>query len=252
MRRLALALAGCSFHTSDAPAGDAPPVLDAAVDGAAPRSVCAPDPAVRMCFSFDQEPLPAMLPDEGAAIVDAQLTDVIGSGGAAVLGATSEIFVPMVAEISGIRSIEIRFRLDTDPSDGNRSGLLDSNISPPNISLFINRVGDTHNFRCGIGAETTSWDAPVTIGTWIYAACICNGTNQQMYVDGVRVGDTPGACASGGALVADGLTIGSNNNGGPNGIDAQLLGAIDWIRLSTVAPTPDAICATAGKTGCGS
>lgn len=43
---------------------------------------------------------------------------------------------------------------------------------------------------------------------------------------------------------------GVNNNGGPTGIDAHLLGALDGIkRWKTVLP-PAEICAHAGRTGC--
>ena len=71
-----------------------------------------------------------------------------------------------------------------------------------------------------------------------------------MWLNGVNVGDTPGPCSNGGTIVADGLTIGSNNNGGPTNIDSQLIGAIDAIRFSTVAPSATQICERAGLTGC--
>jgi hypothetical protein len=71
-----------------------------------------------------------------------------------------------------------------------------------------------------------------------------------MWLDGVVVGDTPGSCMNGGTIVGDGLTIGANNNGGSSGVDSQLVGAIDAIRFSTMAPTATQICERAGRPSC--
>ena len=109
---------------------------------------------------------------------------------------------------------------------------MDSNVSPPNISLFFYRADPTHQLRCGLGGAVNVWDATLATSTWTHLVCTCVGGNQQMFVDGVKVGDTPGACSTGGGFVdPDGFTIGSNNNGGPTGVSDQLLGAIDGIRL---------------------
>jgi hypothetical protein len=95
-----------------------------------------------------------------------------------------------------------------------------------------------------------TWDATLSPGSWYYVACVCDGGSLKMYVDGTKIGDTAGPCASGGALVQDGLTIGSNNNGGPSGVDDWLVGAIDGLRLWDVALPAETVCATAGRTGC--
>ncbi|MEO8549173.1 MAG: LamG-like jellyroll fold domain-containing protein, partial [Kofleriaceae bacterium] len=176
--------------------------------------------------------------------------EAYGDGYAAQFDTTSEMFVAQAAQVTHVEAVEVWFRIDAEPDDGERFGLYDSNVGPDNLSLFINRTGETYTLRCGLGGETTTWPATIAAATWYYAACLCTGTNQQMWLNGVLVGDTPGPCTNGGAIVADGLTIGANNNGGPTNIDAQFVGVIDGIRLTTVAPSPAQICERAGLPRC--
>jgi len=249
VRYLALVLPvfGCGFRSPVGAVSDAPSDAPSAL-------FCAADPRLRLCYSFDQESLPAALPDEGAAAVDAQLTNVTriarGSGGAALLDAASSIFVPMTPEVTNIQAFEIWYRADADPPNGGRSGLVDSNVSPPNISLFFLRQDPGHQLRCGLGDAVASWNASLTVGSWTYLACVCEANSLKMYLDGVKIGETPGACASGGAFVGDGFTIGSNNSGGPAGFNAWLVGAIDGVRLWDVPRTSTTICQTAGNPSC--
>jgi hypothetical protein len=51
-------------------------------------------------------------------------------------------------------------------------------------------------------------------------------------------------------VVRSGLTIGSNDNGGPTGVDDWLVGAIDGVRLWDVTRSAETVCVTAGRTGC--
>jgi hypothetical protein len=246
---LLAALGGCNFEHGQF-VGDAPTEIDAAadvmIDAPAPP-FCAPnDPHLRLCFSFDQTPFTPTLANEAGANVSAMLTNVTripvgaGSGGAAQLDATSEIFVPYTTEVSAIRTIEIWYRFDAEPTtDGARMGLVDSNVIPPNISLFFYRKDPTHQLRCGLGSATVTWDATLAAATWLQLSCVCNGANLQMFVNGTMVGDTPGNCAAGGAFVSpDGFVIGANNNGGPTGVSEPLLGAIDGLRLWDTAVVP--------------
>ena len=255
MRWLALFFAACGFAPRAAPASDAAaagdaaaldaPVADATIDAA--PVFCPADTHLRLCFSFDGVPLGAQLPNEGAAAVTAQLTNVgaIASpmGHAAQLGATSEIDVAMGSGVTNIQAAEIWFRYDSEPAnDGDRMGLYDSNVVPPNISLFFYRADPSHTLRCGLGGQTAIWDAPqLAPGSWFHALCYCDGTSLHMVLDGTDLGAMAGACASGGAFVADGFTIGANNNGAGAPVDAQLLGAIDGIRLwDSAAPVTSA------------
>lgn len=238
-------VAGCHFRMHEVATGtaDAPPDLgafDASIDAATdapPARFCTTDSHLKLCFSFDQNPLPNPLPEEGRATMPAQLTNVtrIASpmGGAALLGSTSEIYLAMDNDVSGILATEIWFRLDTDaPANFARSSLYDSNIIPPNISSFIYRNDPDHDIHCGIGSQSESWTtSAVTLGVWHRGACVCANGNLSYYLDGVDLGDRPGNCATAGALVADGLTIGANNNGGPTGVNDLWIGAIDGVRF---------------------
>jgi hypothetical protein len=239
-----VAFAGCSFRPgeyrpSDA-AADAP--NDQAIDAAEP-GFCPVDPHLRLCFSFDQCTLAGALANEGAATTSAQLTNVTriarGTGGAAQLDSSSTIFVPQSPDVTSIQTIEIWYRADSEPaSDGDRMGLLDSNTTS-NISLFLYRRDPGHELRCGLGAATIVWNATLATATWTHLACVCDADRLKMYVDGALIGDTAGACSSGGTIVADGLTIGSNNNGGAGQpVNDWLLGAIDGLRLWDQPVTP--------------
>lgn len=244
MRRALLlaAVGGCGFEHGQF-VGDAAARVDAVVD-AMPDAVveppfCPDDPHLRLCFSFDQVPFTPTLANEGAANVSATLTNITripvgtGSGGAAQFGEKSAIVVPYTADVSGIRTIEILYRFDAEPtSDGGRMGLVDSNVVPPNISLFFYRKDPTHQLRCGLGSATVTWDATLTVGTWLDLACVCDAGHMKMFVDGALVGDTAGDCNAGGAFVnPDGFVIGANNNGGGAPVSESLVGAIDGVRL---------------------
>jgi hypothetical protein len=243
-----IALAGCHFHPhaasdagdNDAIAADAP--ADAAPD-APPPAFCPPDPHLRLCFSFDQNPLPASLPEQGAATNPATLTNVTSTasplGGAALLGATSSIVIAQDAAVSGILASEIWFRMDADaPANGARESLFDSNIIPPNISMFVYRNDPHHDVHCGIGSQSESWTTDaVMLATWHHAECICANGNLSFYLDGVDLGDRPGNCGTAGALVGDGFTIGANNNGAGRQVNERLIGAIDGIRLWDQPPS---------------
>ncbi|HSN25283.1 MAG TPA: LamG-like jellyroll fold domain-containing protein [Kofleriaceae bacterium] len=248
---LALLVGACSFHavgktndaprTGDAAAHDASP--DAPAD-AAPPPFCPADPHLRLCFDFDAPTLPASYPDQGVATASAQLTNVtrIASplGGAAQLGTQSEIYFPMDTAVSNILASEIYFRIDTDAAaDGSRESLFDSNLIPPNISMFVYRNDPDHDIHCGIGSQNESWTtSAITLATWHHALCICANGNLSLYLDGTNLGDRAGNCGTGGSITSEGFTIGSNNNGGPTGVNELLLGAIDGIRLWDQPPPP--------------
>jgi hypothetical protein len=255
---LLLVPGGCGFRSpatsGDASSGDAAPDVPPDVVAVAPD--CSADPDLLLCFSFDASPLPVTLPNEGKAAVSASLTDVFwtahGAGGAVALVATSEIFVPMSSDVTGVQAFELWFRFDADAADGGRSGLVDSNVAPPNISLFVNRTGPIHSLRCGLGADVAQWDvANLPIATWFHAACVCDAGTLTMYLDGHKIGDHPGGgCSSGGAFTADGFIIGANNNGGSANVNDRLLGDLDVIRLWSVPLSAQTVCEHAGRTDC--
>jgi hypothetical protein len=233
---------------------------DAAMDGittgsdSAVQPFCSSDPHLRLCFSFDQTTLPASLPNEGAATISASLTSVTrttgADGGAALLGAASQIHLPQSSEVANILALEIWFRIDTPPADGQRSGLVDSNTNP-NISLFINRADPVRTLRCGNGTDVQVWNAVIPDATWMYAACVCESGNLNMYLNGVLIGTHPGStCAPGGGFVADGFVIGADNINNPTMVGDRLLGAIDGVRLWDVPLSAVTVCQHAGLSGC--
>lgn len=243
-------LGGCQFHPHaaggplDAHGDDAP--ADVALD-APPPAFCPQDEHLRMCFSFDQDPLPASLPEEGVGTVAATLTDVTSGpsphGGAAVLGANSSIVVAQDTAVTGILAAEIWFRMDTDaPTNFARESMFDSNILPPNISMFVYRNDPHHDLHCGIGSQSESWTTDaVMLATWHHAECICANGALSFYLDGIDLGDRPGGCGTAGALVGDGFAIGGNNNGAGQQVNDRLIGAIDGVRLWDQPPAAHAL-----------
>lgn len=254
-RAIVVGLTACGFHPTAGTAPDAPPgAVDTGSDARTDVALCERDPDAVLCFSFDHAPEPSVMANEASAAASATVTNVgaemHGDGYAGLFDPTSEVFVAAAPEVTHVAAVEVWFRLDGLPDDGERMGLYDSNVGPDNLSLFVNRENQGYTLRCGLGGETTTWAAALARDTWYYAACLCTGPNQQMWLDGVLIGDTPGPCTNGGTIVGDGLTIGANNNGGPNGVDAQLVGAIDAIRFTTVAPTKAQLCERAGLPSC--
>jgi hypothetical protein len=244
-------LAGCRFEHGAAGAivDDAAPADTLAIDAAIDAAVALPCPAdthLRLCYSFDQNPLPGSLPNEGAATVSATLTNVTRAdhdgGGAAQITTASTIHVAYTAEVANIQALEVEFRPDVAPlANLARIGLIDSNVIPPNISLFWYRNDPGYQLRCGIGSALFAFDAAIQLGAWHRVLCTCNSDTLQVFVNGTKLGEVASAqCSSGGALVAAGLTIGSNNNGGPTGVTEWLTGTIDNVRLwdVSVAPSP--------------
>jgi hypothetical protein len=242
-------IAGCTFdHANPIGQRDAAVVVDAAVDSPSDAAIvpfCSADPHLRLCYSFDADPFPTSMPNEGAATVTAQLTSVTRgnhlAGGAAELTTASIIYLPEAADVTAIQTLEVSFRADTSPPTNlARIGIIDSNILPPNISLFLYRADPGYQLRCGLGSALYTYDAPgFALGTWHRAVCTCNADTLQLYLDDVKIGETPTAgCSAGGAIAIAGLTLGSNNNGGPTGVNEWLIGAVDSVRFWDVHVTP--------------
>lgn len=257
---LITALGACSFEgregaLPDAPTADATevdgPAVDAPVD-APPPVLCPPgDDDLRVCFSFDEMPLPTSLVSAGTAAVTATLAEVTriersSTSGAAQLATTSGISMPMGSGVSGVLTGEIWFRADTLPStEGQRMGLYDSNTSP-NISLFLYRAGAGYTLRCGLGGQTEVFNAALVQGAWHYVACTCDGGAMGVYLDGALVEPARQGGCNGGAFAGDGFTIGADNSGNGGTVAGdRLLGAVDGVRLWAAPRTASEIAATA-------
>ncbi len=255
-------LAGCGFS---APGGavDADPPRDADADaevvdgspaGAAVPGCPAGDPMLRVCFGFDESPLPPQLPSVGTASVTANLVGVTREArsptrGAARLDAASAITMTAGTGVTAVLTSEVWVRLDTLPvveGDAGRVGLFDSNTFP-NLSLFLYRAsGGGTTLRCGLGGQTEVFPAVLAADVWHYLACVCELGAMTVYVDGAAVGPArPGSCTSGGSFAADGFTIGSDNSGGGTAAGARLVGAVDAVRLWAEPRTAAAIAQSA-------
>jgi len=249
---LLLALSACGFHSpkaSGAGGPDADAGADADGDGPAPRALCEPDPSLLVCFSFDADPLPASLANEGGANVAATLSDVTriprGTGGAALLNTTSQMRVPPNSVTIGFATVEAWLRVDADPPVNGRAGILDADPTSSAMSLFYYYGSSSRQVRFELG-QPLYVDFTLDLGAWHYLAAVCQSGTLTAFVDGVKVGERTG-CSPGDSTTY-GLQLGQNNTG--SGGSEGLVGAIDGIRMWTQPLSPTAICQTAGRTGC--
>lgn len=251
-----LVLSACSFRPPapfepgdpDAGAGDGG--VDAPTpDGPAATALCDPDPSLLVCFSFDADPLPGSLANEGTANVAAELTGVTriarGTGGAALLDAASRIRVPPNAETTGFVAVEAWVRIDADPPVGQRVGIIDADATASAVSFFYYYPSPNRQVRFEIGQQLFL-DVTLELGAWHYLAQVCDNNTLAAFVNGVKVGERAG-CTPGNATTF-GLQLGQNNTG--TGGDQGLVGALDGVRMWTVPLSAAAICQTAGRTDC--
>lgn len=249
-----LASSACGFRSPAAgePAALVDASLDAAIDApAASLPLCAPAPNLLVCFSFDADPLPAALPNEGSATLAAALANVgriaRGTGGAALLGNTSQVRVGPSSAATGVVAVEAWVRVDVDPPAGSRIGILDSEATGAPVDLFYYDGSPSRQLRFELG-QALFVDATLGLGAWHYLAYVCASNTLTAYVDGVKVGERAG-CAPGVATTY-GLQIGQNNNGNAASGNQWLIGAFDGLRLWTAPLSAAAICQTSGRTDC--
>jgi hypothetical protein len=262
------ALAGCQFRdalaidaAADGPsrsdAADAAPAIDAA-----PPSLCASDPALPLCLSFDQLTAGATaIANEGTASnITVQLTavtpvtDAPSHTRAAGLGSSSEIYVPAMpasTEVTSIETIEMWLRMDAEPTADLRTGLLDNAVGPTGLSLFYYNDINGRRFRCVLASDDV-YTPPITwaLGSWHEVACTCDPTANTLsiYLDGQIAISALGCAAA--AINADGLTIGQDLVTPDVPVDDELVGAIDGVRLWSRVLTAVEICRDAGGASC--
>jgi hypothetical protein len=253
---LLLSLSACGFGSPSAggvvPEGpDAAP--DAADDAPDAPALCAPDPGLLVCFSFDADPMPASIANEGAASVAAQAINVTRTpgpaSGAALFNTTSQLRVPPNSAVQGIASVEAWVRIDANPA-GERSGILDSEATSSPLALFYyNSYSSSPNphvlFYIG---QSLFVERTLELGTWHYLAQVCESNMLAVYLNGTRIG--PATSCTPAIATTYGLQIGQNNNGNTSPGNQHLVGAIDGIRLWTRPLSAATICKTSGRTDC--
>jgi hypothetical protein len=222
---------------------DASPGTDVGRDSMPLAIPCPQDPSLLLCMSFDSLGWTSPYNNEGALAVTANLTNVtrteVGNGGAAVLGATSEIVVPPSPLLVGFAAMDARIRFDADVPAGGRVGIIDADKASPGFSLFVyTGTTSSHRIRCNLGGVDLYAAATITLGTFTDIACTCNLGNVAVHQDGVKLVELAGTttCEPGEAT-ALGLQIGQNSRVGdalpPN---EPFIGVIDRVRLWNAVP----------------
>ena len=231
-------LAACNASVGAAP--DA--AFDARSEDTAPRIPgCTDDATLSICLSFDDSPLPASVENEGTLDLAAELTNVTHTagplgGGAALLGAASEIVIPANTTLVDIVAIDATIRLDADIAAGGRVGIVDSDGATPGMSLFLYAgTASPQRIRCNVGGMDLYADTAIPLGTWTRIACTCENGDVSVWRDGQRLTQLAGCLPAAGTTT--GVQIGQNSNataGLPP--DDPLIGALDRVRLWTAVP----------------
>jgi hypothetical protein len=214
----------------DAGAADARPA-----DAALPADVfCdAGDAALVGCFRFEDT-----VDDGSGAALDVSesgaIFDLGMHGRALVITAGSTLHVAETAALDvGAFTIEMWVRPDALPTGSARAGLFDNDGQ---YSVFIL---DDATVRCS-GSGEARQSGVLAIGTWTHVACVHDGDEITLYIDGQdRVTGSVNAPSSGSG---NGSNIGGNS---PDGGD-EFLGRIDELRIWNRARTAGEVCAAAG------
>lgn len=225
------------------PGTDALPGQDGSFDSMPLAIPCPQDPSLLLCMSFDSLGWTSPYNSEGSLAVTANLTNVtrtpVGNGGAALLGATSEILFPTDPLLVGFAAMDVRLRFDEDVPAGGRVGIIDADKTTPGMSLFVyTGTTSSHRIRCNLGGVDLYAATTIKLGTFTDIACTCDMGNVAVHQDGVKLVELAGTttCEPGSAVNA-GLQIGQNSRAGdalpPN---EPFVGAIDRVRLWNTVP----------------
>jgi hypothetical protein len=227
---------------------------DARVDAApAPRPDAAPagppfcdrlDGTLVACYRFEDPDAPlhdgSSYANDGSDVHDLLLVNGPPGRGQAIAFAAQS-----VAAISDDPSLDLRnaatlelwLRADSLPAVGGRYGILDNNGQ---YGLFL---GPDGKVRCAM-SSTVPIALAVVPGVWTHIACTYDGQAMRLYQDGVLGNTTPTTVTLTDGST-DGMRLGANSPSGD-----VLAGALDDVRIYSVARTPAEICAAAGRTRC--
>jgi hypothetical protein len=248
MRRtwlVGLMVAGCDFTAVPAadPTGTADPGPDA---GSVAASGCdVADGSLRLCVSFDHQPMVQDLSAHPHATTDAREVASVphDQGAAAVLTALSRV---RLADAADLDVSAMTLDLWLSPAAGSashRTWLVDNNGQ-----YFVTLESDG-KLRCGIGSKAVTSQQAIPLDTWHHVACVY-GADQQLrvYVDGDLSDCTsvPGGVPTAGA---DGIVLGANY-GTSGSYQENYVGNLDSVHLYARALSGAQICAAAHRTSC--
>ncbi len=201
-------------------------------------SLCA-QPDLAACYRFEKTAPGKDDSGKGNDLTVAAVAAIAGvEGDAANLDAISRLKAPDSPSLSlaSAVTIEAWVKPTTIPVVG-RMGILDKQNA---YGLFL-YPGD--QLYCGVGSASLQGTAHLAVGSWRHVACRHDGTTLQLFVDGVSVksAQTPFA-----ASTADALVVGGDS---PSEGD-RWVGALDSLRIWSVARTDQQLCTAAGKSSC--
>jgi hypothetical protein len=211
-----LALVGCSFgaprassETSDTPGG---PFCGQA--------------GVVACYEFE-----GATADGTANHLDGTMTNVTfvsGKRGMALRSDTTSAVDVADSALFDVAALTVEAWIYPTqlPATGERMGILDADGQ---YGFFLYESG---RLQCTSGGSSNQIDANVPANQWTHVACIYDGANRRIYVDGGLISETTGGALSTGGTT--GITIAGNN---PPGSGARLVGMIDQMRLWSRALT---------------
>jgi hypothetical protein len=218
-----------------------PPIVDAGPSDIMPVvKSCPTDSDLLVCVSFDAPMLGTSLANEGVIPFGAALANVsripVGTGGAGLFSATSEMAFPAHVALTGIVAFEVTLRLDAQIAPLTRVGIIDSDASSSGMSMFLfPGITTPHRIRCTIGGADVFAEVALTIGGWTTLACSCENGETVVRRDTVVL--AKGMGCNPGSGEATGVQVGQNSRAGamlpPN---EQFIGAIDRVRLWTRVP----------------
>jgi hypothetical protein len=226
----------------DPPADAAPPRRDAAPPG---PPFCDPlDGTLVACYRFEDPDAPvedgSSYANDGSDVHDVLLVAGLpGHGQAIAFAARSVAAVPddPSLDLRNAATLELWLRVNALPPAGGRYGLLDNNGQ---YGLFL---GPDGKVRCAM-SSTVPIALAVVPGVWTHIACTYDGQAVRLYQDGVLGSTTPTMVTLTNGST-DGMRLGENSPSGD-----VLDGALDDVRIFSVARTPAQVCGAAGRTSC--
>jgi hypothetical protein len=224
---------------------DAPPDAALAPDAAPTPPFCNPgDSTLVACYDFEETDAP-LLDGSSYGNDGKEVHDVLSVAGPPGHGQAIAFNPESVAAVVDAASLNLRssgtlelwLRAASPPPAGGRFGLVDNNGQ---YGLFL---GPDGTVRCSM-SSTVPIALHVVPGVWTHIACTYDGTTMRLYQDGVLGNATPTTVTMTDGST-DGIRIGANSPDGD-----VLDGAIDGLRIYSVARSAAQVCRAAGHADC--